>query len=171
MQDIRCLASRVARNEKEILSDWITQMAAATRRIDLMKAGEIQVQCSEFLRLMNKALAVGGLDFQSPAWDKVRDMLGSISRSRAQQGFSPSETATFVFSVKRPLFSQLRRSYKDDPQALAAETWSTTELFDEMGLFTLEVYQKSREDIIKRQQEELLELSTRERSLRRCCIR
>ena len=161
----------MARNEKEILSDWITQMAAATRRIDLMKAGEIQVQCSEFLRLMNKALAVGGLDFQSPAWDKVRDMLGSISRSRAQQGFSPSETATFVFSVKRPLFSQLRRSYKDDPQALAAETWSTTELFDEMGLFTLEVYQKSREDIIKRQQEELLELSTRERSLRRCCIR
>lgn len=154
------LASLVARNEKEILSEWIMQMAGATRRIDLIKEGEIKVQCSEFLRLMNIALANGGLNFQSSEWDKIREMLGNISRSRAQQGFSPSETATFVFSVKRPLFNQLQRSYKDDAQALAAETWSTTELLDAMGLFTLEVYLKSREDVIKRQQEELLELST-----------
>lgn len=154
------LASLVARNEKEILSEWIMQMAGATRRIDLIKEGEIKVQCSEFLRLMNIALANGGLNFQSSEWDKIREMLGNISRSRAQQGFSPSETATFVLSVKRPLFNQLQRSYKDDAQALAAETWSTTELLDEMGLYTLEVYLKSREDIIKRQQEELLELST-----------
>ena len=154
------LASLVARNEKEILSEWIMQMAGATRRIDLIKEGEIKVQCSEFLRLMNIALANGGLNFQSSEWDKIREMLGNISRSRAQQGFSPSETATFVFSVKRPLFNQLQRSYKDDGQALAAETWSTTELLDAMGLFTLEVYLKSREDVIKRQQEELLELST-----------
>jgi rsbT co-antagonist protein RsbR len=159
-QKAQGLAALVARNEKEILGEWIREMTGATRRSDLIKEGEIQVQCSEFLRLMNAALVVGGVEFQSPAWDKVREMIGNISRSRAQQGFSPTETATFVFSVKRPLFNQLRRANKNDAEALGVEIWSATELLDSMGLYTLEVYQKSREEVIKRQQEELLELST-----------
>jgi rsbT co-antagonist protein RsbR len=159
-QKAQGLAALVSRNEEEILREWIREMTGATRRSDLIKESEIQVQCSEFLRLMNEALAVGGLDFQSSAWDKIRKMLGNISRSRAQQGFSPSETAIFVFSAKRPLFNQLRRTYKNDAEALAAETWSATALLDSMGLYTLEVYQHSREEVIKRQQEELLELST-----------
>jgi rsbT co-antagonist protein RsbR len=159
-QKTQGLAALVARNERELLSEWMQEMAAATRRSDLIKEGEIQSQCSEFLRLMRDGLAAGSADFQSPSWDKVREMLGTISASRAQQGFSPSETATFVFSVKRPFFNQLRRAYKNDAETLAAETWAATQLLDAMGLYTTEVYQKSREEIIKRQQEELLELST-----------
>jgi rsbT co-antagonist protein RsbR len=159
-QKAQSLSALLARNEKEILNEWIREMTGATRRSDLMKESEVHSQCSEFLRLMNTALVSGSLDFQSPAWDKVREMLGNISRSRAQQGFTPSETAIFVFSAKRPLFNQLRRANKNDAEALAAETWTTTELLDSMGLYTIEVYQKTREDVIKRQQEELLELST-----------
>jgi rsbT co-antagonist protein RsbR len=159
-QKAQGLSALLARNENEILSEWIREMTGATRRNDLMKESEIHSQCSEFLRLMNAALVNGCLDFQSPAWDKVREMLGNISRSRAQQGFTPSETAIFVFSAKRPLFNQLRRANKNDAEALAAETWATTELLDSMGLYTVEIYQKTREDVIKRQQEELLELST-----------
>jgi rsbT co-antagonist protein RsbR len=154
------LSGVIARNEKEILGDWIREMTGATRRIDLIREGELQTQCSEFLQLTKDALAAGGSDFLLPAWDKVREMLGNISRSRAQQGFSPSETAMFVFSAKRPLFNQLRRAFKNDADALASETWSATELLDSMGLYTAEVYQKSREEVIRRQQEELLELST-----------
>lgn len=159
-QKAQGLAGLIARNEKQILSEWTREMAGATRRTDLIKEGEIQTQCSDFLQLMNDALATGGPDFQSSAWDKVREMLGTVSRSRAQQGFSPSETAMFVFSAKRPLFNQLRRAFKNDAEGLATETWSATELLDAMGLYTAEVYQKSREEVIKRQQEELLELST-----------
>jgi rsbT co-antagonist protein RsbR len=159
-QKAQSLSALLARNEKEILNEWIREMTGATRRSDLMKESEVHSQCSEFLRLMNTALVSGSLDFQSPAWDKVREMLGNISRSRAQQGFTPAETAIFVFSAKRPLFNQLRRANKNDAEALAAETWTTTELLDSMGLYTIEVYQKTREDVIKRQQEELLELST-----------
>jgi rsbT co-antagonist protein RsbR len=153
------LAALIARNEKEILNDWMREMTGATRRSDLIKESEIQAQCSEFLRSMTNALAVSP-DFQSSPWDEIRKMLGNVSSSRAQQGFSPSETATFVFSAKRPLFSLLRRAYKDDAETLAAETWAATELLDAMGLYTVEAYQKSREQIIKRQQEDLLELST-----------
>lgn len=154
------LAALVARNEREILGEWMQEMTTATRRSDLIKESEIQAQCSEFLRLMKDGLSAGSSDFQSSSWDKVRELLGNVSASRAKQGFSPSETATFVFSVKRPLFNQLRRAYKNDAETLAAETWAATELLDAMGLFTTEVYQKSREEVIKRQQEELLELST-----------
>lgn len=154
------LAALVARNEREILSEWIQEMTAATRRNDLMKESEIQSQCTEFLRLMKDGLAAGSSDFQSASWDKIREMLGTISTRRAQQGFSPSETATFVFSVKKPLFDQLRQAFKGDAETLAAETWAATQLLDAMGLYTTEIYQKSREQVIKRQQEELLELST-----------
>jgi rsbT co-antagonist protein RsbR len=87
-------------------------------------------------------------------------MLGGISRSRAIQGFSPSETASFVFSAKRPLFTLIRQESRNDVEALTAQTWAATELLDAMGLYTTEMYQKSREEVIRRQQEELLELST-----------
>jgi rsbT co-antagonist protein RsbR len=159
-QKAQGLAAVIARNKKEILSEWIREMAGAIRRTDLIKESEIQTQCSELLQLMNDALTGGSSDFQSSAWDKVREMLSTVSRTRAQQGFSPSETAMFVFSAKRPLFNQIRQAFKNDADALASETWSATELLDSMGLYTTEIYQKTREDVIKRQQEELLELST-----------
>jgi rsbT co-antagonist protein RsbR len=154
------LSSILARSQEEILAEWIKEMTGSTRRSDLMKESELRSQCSQFLRLMQQALDTAGSNMQASAWDKVREMLGDVSRTRAQQGFSPSETATFVFSVKRPIFTQLRQTYKNDAGGLASETWVATELLDSLGLYTTEVYQKSREEVIKRQQEELLELST-----------
>jgi len=154
------LASIVTRNEQDIVAEWIQEMAGAVRRSDLIKEGELRLQCSQFVGLMKDGLEAAGTNFQSSAWDKTRDMLGEISGSRAQQGFAPSETAAFVFSAKRPLFTQIRKEYRNDAEAMAVEMWAATELLDAMGLYTTEVYQKSREGIIRRQQEELLELST-----------
>jgi rsbT co-antagonist protein RsbR len=85
--------------------------------------------------------------------------LGGFSRSRALQGFTPSETATFIFSVKGPLFTLLRDEIKG-AQQLADLTWTVTKLLDALGLYTVEVYSQSREGLIKRQTQELLELST-----------
>jgi rsbT co-antagonist protein RsbR len=76
------------------------------------------------------------------------------------QGFTARETATFVFSIKRPLFTAIREELSKDSAAMAAEMWSTTESVDELGLYTAEAYIKSREETIRRQQEEMLELST-----------
>jgi len=90
----------------------------------------------------------------------VRERLSELSQARARQGFSPSETATFVFSLKQPLFAQLRARYSNDPAGLSDELWITTLLLDKLGLYTMEVFQQSREEVIQRQQEEMLELST-----------
>jgi rsbT co-antagonist protein RsbR len=87
-------------------------------------------------------------------------MLADVSRSRALQGFSPTETATFIFSLKEPLFNTLNRNSALSPVQAAELTWATTLLLDELGLYTLEVFQKSREEVIVRQQREIAELST-----------
>jgi rsbT co-antagonist protein RsbR len=158
--DATRLAEVIAHHETAILEDWIKEMSGATRRSDLMKDTEFRAQCTQFLRALRQGAESGGTDVESPAWQPARDLLGDISRSRAQQGFTPSETATFVFSVKKPLFSMLRERAGTDTNVLAAELWTTTELIDSLGLFTAEVYLKTRTEIIRRQQEEMLELST-----------
>jgi rsbT co-antagonist protein RsbR len=154
------LPELLAKHEERILSEWLQEMSSSVRRSDLIKDSDLRAQCSQLLRLIKKATASAGTNFQSPAFDEVREQLADISRRRAQQGFKPSETATFVFSLKPPLFTQIRAELREGAETMVAELWSTSELIDAMGLHTMEVFQKTREDTIRRQQEELLELST-----------
>jgi rsbT co-antagonist protein RsbR len=154
------LSQILANHGDRILAEWIKEMSNSIRRSDLIKESDLRAQCWELLKLLESATEIGGTNFQSPAFDKVREMLADVSRSRAQQGFKPSETATFIFSLKPPLFTQIRAEFKADSEVLFAQIWSATDILDAMGLFTMEVFQKSREDTIRRQQEELLELST-----------
>src|SRR5262245_5568398 len=152
----------IKKHESDLLADWIQQqLSATTLRGDLMKEAELREQSRQFLNLASIAMRNGSLtDINAPTWSEVREFLGGISRSRARQGFSPTETATFIFSLKQPLFMRLRRELEKQPQALGEELWSATQLLDKLGLLTTEVYQKSREEVISRQQQELLELST-----------
>jgi rsbT co-antagonist protein RsbR len=107
------------------------------------------------------ALKSGNIDdVNASEWKATRDLLGDFSHSRALQGFTPSETATFIFSMKEPLFLLLREVIKNDARQLANQSWATTKILDRLGLYTTEVYQQSRDDFIKRQAQELLELST-----------
>jgi rsbT co-antagonist protein RsbR len=153
----------VQKYESEILSEWMrSQMAATSLRRDLLKDDELREQSRAFLGLFRKALQSGNgtADVNGPAWGEVRDLLGDLSRSRARLGFSPTETATFVFSLKQPIFDRLRKELAKDPEKLADETWMASEILDHLGLHTTELYQKSREQVIARQQQEMLELST-----------
>jgi rsbT co-antagonist protein RsbR len=113
------------------------------------------------LKALTDAMQLGNLsDTLAPEYKPVLEILTRFSRSRGIQGFSPSETATFVFSLKQPIFSALRKSDGNDPTGLADDMWAINVLLDKLGLFTTEVYQESREQVIRRQQEEMLELST-----------
>jgi rsbT co-antagonist protein RsbR len=156
---IRALLSN---QEKELLADWIqNQLAATSLRGDLMKESELREQSREFLTLFRTAVQTGSLDrVDGSDWSAARDFLQGVSRSRAHQGFTPTETAMFVFSLKQPLFARLRAALSNDAQALAEESWAVTDLIDRLGLYTMEMYQKGREDVISRQQQELMELST-----------
>jgi rsbT co-antagonist protein RsbR len=130
-------------------------------RTSKIKESDLRSQSAEFLSLLQQATQTGNpSDVTAPAFGRVRDMLGDMSRSRSIQGFSPSETAMFVFSMKRPLFARIQKELSNDVAGLATTTWTATELLDKLGLITTETYQKNREQIIARQQQELLELST-----------
>ena len=147
-------------HEKDLLADWLkAQLATGTLRGDLLKESELREQSRSFLTAL-QAAAPRGDDINAESWSEVRDFLDGLSRSRALAGFSPVETATFIFSLKQPLFTRLRAELKSDPEAFGEELWRATELLDRLGLYTTEVHQKSREDVIARQQAEMLELST-----------
>ncbi|MEH2137876.1 STAS domain-containing protein [Nostoc sp.] len=146
--------------EAELLSEWTQELANVNIRKGLIKEGELKEECREFLSLFRIAVGHGKLtNVQAGTWQEMREILTSISRSRSQKGFTPSETATFVFSFKQPLFNRMRQQLKD-PIELGDEIWLATSLLDQLGLLTIEVYQKMREEVILRQQEELMELST-----------
>ena len=154
------LAEILRGHQDAILEEWLKAMSGAIRRTDLMKDYELRSQAQRFLKLVAGATDVAGNDTKASAFNDTKEMLVEISRSRATQGFTPSETAMFVFSLKRPLFDRLRAEYASDPDMLTSMLWSTTELLDSLGLYSGEVFIKAKEETIRRQQEEMLELST-----------
>jgi rsbT co-antagonist protein RsbR len=155
------LANILAKSQDAILDGWLAGMLSRTVRRDRAAESETRQQAVRLLPLLIKATEAGAsYDIDGPTWADVRALLAEISSSRARQGYSPSETATFVFALKEPLFAFLREELVHDGAALAGELVDTGTLFDRLGLFTIEEYQRSREGVILRQQQELLELST-----------
>ena len=160
----RADSGRIARiieeNSAALLADWVAAQSAVLSARGSLSANELRSQSREFIALLQKAAASNPADVDGSGWDDVRGFLGELSRSRAIQGFSPTETATFVFSLKQPLFARLSEAAGSDADALARDIWSATLMLDALGLYTTEVYQKGREELIGRQQRDLLELST-----------
>lgn len=156
------LPAILEKDESALLSQWLAeQLAAATLRKDLMKEAELREQSRQFLAGLRQAAQSGQLsDIRGQAWVSVRDVLSEISRTRAVQGFSAAETATFIFSLRSVLLDRLQQNYGNDAAGLAADTRVASAVLDKLGLFVIELFQKSREEIITRQQQELMELST-----------
>ena len=155
------LRDTIERDETGIVQRWIDrQLAAPSFRSDRISKTELSEQSRRFLNLLRQAFGSGTTDVLSPAWANVRQMLEDISVSRAEQGFSPSETASFIFSLKETLFEQLHADVSRDPKAATLAVIDTNQLLDRLGLYTTEVYQTGREKVIVRQQQELMELST-----------
>ncbi len=146
----------IAKQRSEILKQWgVQQRDSGALSSGRIKEAELDAQSREFLDLLVKSLT-GAADEQKV----LRQKIAEISRTRAIQGFSATETATFIFSLKQPIFDALRRDFGKDPEVLGQALWSTSEILDGLGLYSMDMYQKSREEVIIRQQKEIAELST-----------
>jgi rsbT co-antagonist protein RsbR len=155
------IAKLVSDNESTILPEWLgLQKKTGALQIGRMTESELNAQSREFLHRLSGGLAQGATDISNSALKPTLDFLSEVSRSRALQGFSPSETATFVFSLKQPLFNAVNRDKSLSVKDAAETTWTATQLLDQLGLYSFEVFQKSREEVISRQQREIAELST-----------
>jgi rsbT co-antagonist protein RsbR len=148
--------------EEDLLSEWMHHLqTSGSGKDSRISDKDLRGQAKEFLSLLQHASQAGDIsDTTGSNWKEVSAFLDDLSKQRVMQGFGADQTALFVFSLKKPLFARLRSELSKEPDALAEETWVATELLDKLGLHTARAFQKSREEVINRQQEELLELST-----------
>ena len=155
------LIRTVTDEEGAILEGWLGLLkAGGSLQSGRIREAELNTQVKTVLGLFRDALRSGGADTGAEAYLALRDALGDISRSRAIQGFTPTDTANFVFSLKEPIFDALHRVSPDDAAQVAAGTWSASKALDQLGLHTMEVFLQSREEVIGRQGDEIAELST-----------
>jgi rsbT co-antagonist protein RsbR len=155
------LAKIILAHQDSILDKWLSGLFARLKRRDKSAEMELQQQARQFIGLLAEVLQRGAdTDTENPAWNGVRQLLAEISQLRARKGFSPIETALFVFSLKEPIFDLLRQESERSPHQITSEIAAASALFDRLGLYTIEVHQQTREQVILRQQQELLELST-----------
>ena len=76
-------------HEEDLLADWAREQLRALGLTDRIKEGELREQCRAFLRLLQEASQGDNLgNVLAPEWGAAREMLGEVSRSRSQQGFS-----------------------------------------------------------------------------------
>ncbi len=155
------LAEILIKRNAQIIEKWLELQLAGGKKLSAAERQEATRQSRDFLDALTAAAKKGSVENVSgPEWNRVREILTDISSSRAKGGYTPSETAGFVFSLKRPIFLAMLEELGSDAGALGDTLWQTTELLDNLGLLTTETFQKTREDIISRQQQELMELST-----------
>ncbi len=155
------LAQLLADQEASIVKEWLETLSTGGQlQSGRIREPELRTQCTSFLQGLRTALAQDSNDTAAPAFAPVKQLLADISKSRAIQGFSPTETAMFVFSLKQPLVNAINRSELFAANSLAGVVWQVTLLLDTLGLYTMDEYQKSREQVIIRQQREISELST-----------
>jgi len=145
--------------ETELLAEWLKHQMSAAGMAGRVSEDDLREKSRTFLRGLAEAAQHGNTDIDAPEWSAVRDVLADVSKNGAKSGLSPAQTATFVFSLKQPLFTRIAKR-TTDAAALAAQLWNVTTLIDQLGLRTTELYQKGREEVINRQQRDILELST-----------
>ncbi|MHA6757352.1 STAS domain-containing protein [Streptacidiphilus sp. PAMC 29251] len=139
---------------EDLASGWVAEVSSSLGgRVSRL---EVERELRELYTSLVAALGRGSLDAHGEAFAEVRALLTELSRSRARQGFTPSETAVSVFALKKVLEPALAGGDAEDMRAYL----ELARLLDAWGLFTVEAYTRTREELISAQAEQLLELST-----------
>lgn len=146
----------------ELLKEWAkAQQENGTVREDLIPQDEQRRQNRELIEVFLKAISRSkGTDLEQAEFEPVRDYLSEVCKNRARQGFSPSETARYTTGLKSSIMTQLQRRHAGDSGTLLSEMLHFSELLDNLGIYVFEQFALGREQTIRRQQEEILEIST-----------
>jgi len=156
----------LAKDRATILEGWLTEVNTTGAGLGTpSRGGSAQLTRDEAGALLDAfegGLRSGGTAelFGAPVWEPVRELLAKLSRSGAARGDTAGETSRFVMALKRPLFAGVQRVLSKDSAKLTAAVWAVSSLIDRMAQHTATTYQQSREAVMQRQQQDLLELST-----------
>jgi rsbT co-antagonist protein RsbR len=146
----------------EILNIWIKErLESEDFRDELISKHELRQQSQQIVEMLARALRESdGADFDDPSFDELRVFLNEISRLRAVKGYTPSENATYILSLRNVVLPILAEDFEGDIVTLVREMDHFTRLLDRMGLVMVENFIRSREEIIRQQRADMLELST-----------
>ncbi|CAA2109356.1 STAS domain-containing protein [Variovorax paradoxus] len=156
--DYQALLATLREEESRVVDGWLDEAHVSepgARRSAQVEAAEVVRQLGDGLRADADPSRL-----DAPVWAPLRETLANLSRTRAAKGQSAADTSVFVLSLKRPLFEAIQRRLGSDPAAMGSAMWALSTLVDKLAQHTVGIYQLAREEIIRRQQEELLELST-----------
>ena len=159
MKESAAISQLLKAEGPRLLEQWLVEVRATSTGAHSATA---EADARSLLQAFEAAVQAGGdlTRFDDAAWNGVRTVLANLSRSRAAQGASAAETSHFVLSFKRPVFQALQQQLASNPGEMGAALWALSNSVDQMAQHTMSTYQRSREEVIARQQEELLELST-----------
>lgn len=149
------LADLMRDNAQPLIDKWVGVVAALLRGRSTRT--ELEADFQEFFAALLPVVGSDGKDVGSPEFADLRSFLEEYSRSRVRAGFTPTETASSVFSLKSAVFDLTENS--DDPQ-MFRQLMAFSGLLDALGLLTFESFARVREEIIREQSEQLLELTT-----------
>lgn len=140
-------------NSEAFVAQWVTVVGESlTGRLS---TAEVERELRDLYTAIRAGLATGELSVRADGFAEARSLLVELSRNRARQGFTPTETAISVFALKQVLEPSLTGSAEDIRAYL-----QLSRVLDELGLLTVEAYARTREEIISAQADQLLELST-----------
>ena len=148
-----------------VVEEWLgTQVQEGVKRSDLFSDAESRTQNADLLKAFSKGVRAGVVDeefsLEDEAWDDLRVVLADVSKERVSRGVTPTEMATFVLALKAPLFKRLEEHLNDDQGVLIRDVLLVTRLVDAFAVYTNEIFIAERDQIIDRQRQEMLELST-----------
>ncbi len=144
-----------------ILKEWTAQLRSTLQRRDLLNERDLDAQAADVLAAVTAVPSETRLEeFGASAWRPLKDMLATLSVSRAQLGFSSSETALFLLSLKPAIFAQIRQKFVQDADQLFMNISVADGFLDKLALHTTDSFIQGRDRVIARQQEDMLELST-----------
>ena len=158
----RRITDLLADRRDEILNLWIKERLEADEfRDELISKKDLRQQSRQVIDMLVQAIQdSGGGDFEHPAFDDLRAYLNEISHQRAVKGYTPMENATYVLSLRNVVGPLLAEELEGNAEALVREMNYFTRLLDKMGLVMVENFIRSREEIIRQQRADMLELST-----------
>ncbi len=162
-QELDTLSEVLKSDFDRVLDQWIaSQLDEGVKRSDLLSDKEIKEQCRSILSALRDCLkqAEGDFDFQDESLAPLRDLLETISRERVERGVTPDEMSRFIMALKPTLFDRLKNRFRNRVEELLDEIWLSTRVVDQMGLYTMHVFLEERDAIIRRQQDEMMDLST-----------
>ena len=148
-----------------VVEEWLgTQVQEGVKRSDLFSDAESRTQNADLLKAFSKGVRAGVVDeefsLEDEAWEDLRVVLADVSKERVSRGVTPTEMATFVLALKAPLFKRLEEHLNDDQGVLIRDVLLVTRLVDAFAVYTNEIFIAERDQIIDRQRQEMLELST-----------